>query len=207
VPAWYAARAQTLADWRGFEPVSALQLQYSLVERNIEHEYTRLATELGMGITVWSPLASGLLSGRYTRGKAADGRLAAMKDNGNPAFQHLTERNWAIVDALQQVANEVDRPMAQVALNWVANRPGVASVIVGASKPEQLDVNLRALDFELPAALSQKLDDASQPVTPFPYYFFTNAMQGMMYGGATVGDKPAGYRAPVRVSGTGSGVE
>ena len=97
--------------------------------------------------------------------------------------------------------------MAQVALNWVANRPGVASVIVGASKPEQLDVNLRALDFELPAELSKKLDDASQPVTPFPYYFFTNAMQGMMYGGATVGDKPAGYRAPVRVSGTGSGVE
>ena len=77
------------------------------------------------------------------------------------------------------MANAVDRPMAQVALNWVANRPGVASVIVGAS----------------------------QPVTPFPYYFFTNAMQGMMYGGATVGDKPAGYRAPVRVSGTGSGVE
>ena len=77
------------------------------------------------------------------------------------------------------MANAVDRPMAQVALNWVANRPGVASVIVGAS----------------------------QPVTPFPYYFFTNAMQGMMYGGATVGDKPAGYRAPVRVRGTGSGVE
>jgi aryl-alcohol dehydrogenase-like predicted oxidoreductase len=207
VPAWYAARAQTLAEWRGFEPVSALQMQYSLVERNIEHEYTRLATELGMGITVWSPLASGLLSGRYTRDQAADGRLAAMKDNGNPAFQHLTERNWAIVDALQQVANEVDKPMAQVALNWVANRPGVASVIVGASKPEQLAVNLRALDFELPAELAAKLDDASKPTTPFPYYFFTNAMQGMMYGGATVGDKPAGYRAPVRVSGSGSGVE
>jgi len=207
VPAWYAARAQTLAEWRGFEPVSALQMQYSLVERNIEHEYTRLATELGMGITVWSPLASGLLSGRYTRDKAADGRLAAMKDNGNPAFQHLTERNWAIVDALQQVANEVDKPMAQVALNWVASRPGVASVIVGASKPEQLAVNLRALDFDLPAELAAKLDDASKPTTSFPYYFFTNAMQGMMYGGATVGDKPAGYRAPVRVSGSGSGVE
>ena len=207
VPAWVAARAQTLAEWRGFEPVSALQLQYSLVERNIEHEHVRLATELGMGITAWSPLASGLLSGRYKRDAAADGRLAAMKDNGNPAFQHLTERNWGIVDALEQAARDIGRPAAQVALNWVAHRPGVASVIVGASKPEQLETNLAALDFELPPAVIARLDEASAPVTPFPYYFFTNAMQGMMYGGATVGDKPPGYRAPVTVSGTGSGVE
>ncbi|RQP24349.1 aldo/keto reductase [Piscinibacter terrae] len=207
VPAWYAARAQTLAEWRGYEPVSALQLQYSLVERNLEHEHARVATELGMGITVWSPLASGLLSGRYRKDAKPDGRLAAMQGNGNPAFQHLTERNWRIVEALEDVANEVDRPMAQVALNWVANRPGVASVIVGASKPEQLDVNLKALDFTLPPALVQRLDEASAAPVPFPYYFFTNAMQGMMYGGATVGDKPAGYTAPVLISGTGSGVE
>jgi aryl-alcohol dehydrogenase-like predicted oxidoreductase len=207
VPAWYAARAQTLAEWRGYEPVSALQLQYSLVERNIEHEYQRLATELGMGITVWSPLASGLLAGRYRRDAASDGRLAAMQGNGNPAFQHLTERNFQIVDELEKVADAVGRPLAQVALNWVANRPGVASVIVGASRPEQLTTNLGALDFELPAELVQRLDDASRPATPFPYYFFTNAMQGMMYGGARVGDKPAGYRAPVLVEGTGSGVD
>jgi aryl-alcohol dehydrogenase-like predicted oxidoreductase len=206
VPAWYASRAQTLAEWRGFEPVSALQLQYSLVERNLEHEYTRLATELGMGITAWSPLASGLLSGRYRPDTAPDGRLAAMKDNGNPAFQHLTDRNWAIVAELERVAREIDRPMAQVALNWVANRPGVASVIVGASKPEQLAVNLGALDFDIPAALRERLDAASRPATPFPYYFFTDAMQGMMYGGASVGDKPDGYRPPVRVTGAGSGV-
>jgi aryl-alcohol dehydrogenase-like predicted oxidoreductase len=206
VPAWYAARAQTLAEWRGYEPVSALQLQYSLVERNIEHEHVRLATELGMGITAWSPLASGLLSGRYRRDAAPDGRLAAMKDNGNPAFQHLTERNWRIVDELEAVARELDRPLAQVALNWVANRPGVASVIVGASRPEQLASNLASLDFTLPAELAARLTRASESPAPFPYYFFTNAMQGMMYGGATVGDKPAGYRAPVLVSGSGSGV-
>jgi len=206
VPAWVAARAQTLAEWRGWEPVSALQMQYSLVERNIEHEYLRLATDLGMGITVWSPLASGLLSGRYRRGDTGAGRLAAMKDSGNPAFQHMNERNWAIVDALDAAAREIGRPAAQVALNWVANRPGVASVIVGASKPEQLDVNLGALEFELPRELADRLDEASRPATPFPYYFFTDAMQGMMYGGATVGDKPAGYRRPVVVRGAGSGV-
>jgi aryl-alcohol dehydrogenase-like predicted oxidoreductase len=206
VPAWYGARAQTLAEWRGWEPVSALQLQYSLVERNIEHEHVRLATELGMGIVVWSPLAGGLLSGRYRRNASLDGRLAAMKENGNPAFAHLTERNWAIVDTLEKVAFEVDRPLAQVALNWVAHRPGVASVTVGASRLEQLQANLAALDFTLPPELVSRLDEASRPVTTFPYYFFTNAMQGMFYGGATVGDKPDGYHPPVRVSGAGAGV-
>jgi hypothetical protein len=89
----------------------------------------------------------------------------------------------------------------------VANRPGVASVITGASKPEQLENNMRALDFDIPAELKARLDAVSAPVTPFPYYFFTNAMQGMMYGGATVADKPLGYRTQVVVSGTGSGVE
>ena len=207
VPAWYAARAQTLAEWRGFETISALQLQYSLVERNLEHEYTRLATDLGMGIVAWSPLASGLLSGKYKPDAQVDGRLAVMKDNGNPGFQHLTERNWKIVAELERVANEVDRPMNQVALNWAANRPGVASLIVGASKPEQLVSNLGSLDFNLPTELIVRLDEVSKPVVPFPYYFFTNAMQGMMYGGATVGNKPAGYYPEVLVSGTGSGVE
>jgi aryl-alcohol dehydrogenase-like predicted oxidoreductase len=207
VPAWVAARAQTLAEWRGFEPVSALQLQYSLVERHIENEHVRVATDLGMGITVWSPLASGLLSGRYKRDAAPRGRLAAMQGNGNPAFQHLTERNFAIADTLEAVARELDRPAAQVALNWVANRPGVASVIVGASRLEQLRTNLAALDFTLPPALTERLEQASRPQPTFPYYFFTDAMQGMMYGGATVGDKPDGYRAPVRVSGAGSGVQ
>ncbi|MBA2672566.1 aldo/keto reductase [Ramlibacter sp.] len=206
VPAWYAARAQTLAEWRGFEPVSALQMQYSLVERNVEHEHVRLALELGMGITVWSPLASGLLAGRYKRDAAPDGRMKAMLDNGNPAFQLLTERNWAIVDALNGVAHEIDRTPAQVALNWVANRPGVASVIVGASRPEQLAGNLRALEFTLPESLRERLDQASAAPAPFPYYFFTDAMQGMMYGGVNVGDKWPGYRQPVLVSGPGSGV-
>ncbi|GHD59072.1 aldo/keto reductase [Jeongeupia chitinilytica] len=206
VPAWYAARLQTLAEWRGLEPVTALQLQYSLVERNLEHEYTRLAIELGMGLATWSPLASGLLSGKYRQGDATSGRLATMQDSGNPAFQHLSERNWQIVAALEDVARQLDRPMNQVALNWVAHRPAVSSVTVGASRPEQLKSNLQALDFELPVELRQRLDEASAPPQPFPYYFFTNTMQGMLYGGATVGDKPDGYHANVLVSGSGSGV-
>jgi aryl-alcohol dehydrogenase-like predicted oxidoreductase len=88
-PAWYAARAQTLAEWRGYEPLCSLQLEYSLAERNIEREFIPLGLELGMGITVWSPLASGLLSGKYKPSEGSvsgEGRLEALRDSKNSAF-------------------------------------------------------------------------------------------------------------------------
>jgi len=206
VPAWYAARAQTLAELRGWEPLTALQLEYSLVERNIEREFTTLAQQLGMGVMVWSPLAAGLLSGKYQPGKDGQGRLQLMKDSSNPGFQKFNERNWRIVAALEQVSREAGRSMAQVALNWAAHRPGIGSLIVGATRLEQLEDNLKALDFELPAELRTRLDDASRPDRQFPYSFFDSEVQGMIYGGATVGDKPAGYHQPVRVAGAGAGV-
>lgn len=199
VPAWYASRAQTLAELRGWEPAAALQLEYSLVERNIEREFTTLAQAQGMGIMVWSPLASGLLSGKYRPGQDGEGRLQVMKDSSNPGFQKINARNWKIVAALEQVAQQAGRSMAQVALNWTANRPGVASVIIGATRLSQLDDNLKALDFELPPELTAVLDAASAPERHYPYYFFESELQGMVHGGASVGDKPAGYYRPVRV--------
>ena len=125
VPAWYFARAQTLAEWRGYERLAALQLEYSLVERNIEREHVPAALELGAGLCPWSPLASGLLTGKYTREALAakgEGRLQVVQQSGNPAFLKLfTERNWRIVDELVAVAKEVERKPAEVALNWIAN--------------------------------------------------------------------------------------
>ena len=175
-----------------------MQLEYSLAERNIEFEYVPLAQALGTGIMVWSPLASGLLSGKYKPseqgGGEGAGRLAMVADSGNPAFEKFTEKNWAIVATLEAVANELGRSMAQVALNWVANRPAVASVIIGATKLHQLQDNLGALDFEIPAELQQRLDEASRPETRFPYTFFEPHLQGMITGGTTIGDKPASYR-------------
>ncbi|MBI3528883.1 MAG: aldo/keto reductase [Betaproteobacteria bacterium] len=210
VPAWYASRAQTVAEFRGYEPASALQLEYSLVERNLEFEYTRLAADNGMGIMVWSPLGSGLLSGKYRPGKDAStlahGRLKTMQGTSNPAFAKFTEQNWRIVAELEAVAKAVGRPMAQVAINWVANRPAVASVILGATKLAQLDDTLQALDFSLPAELVARLDAVSAPQVRFPYTFFSNEIQAMLHGGATVGDKPSGYRPNVQVAGTGAGV-
>jgi aryl-alcohol dehydrogenase-like predicted oxidoreductase len=204
VPAWYASRMQTIAELRGLEPVSALQMEYSLVERRLEFEFSRLATDYGAGIMAWSPLGSGLLSGKYrpgTDGKYGEGRLETMKNAGNPTMFKFTERNFAIVAELERVANEVGRPMAQVALNWVVNRPGVATVILGATKLSQLNDNLQALDFDLPAGLRARLDDVSAPKAPYPYTFFEPALQSRIHGGAAVGDKPVTYHGSVSVPG------
>lgn len=204
VPAWYAAQAQTIAQERHLEPISTLQLEYSLAERNIEFEYIPLAKALNTGIMVWSPLASGLLSGKYKpseTGAEGSGRLSTLAGGDNPAFNKFTQRNWAIVAELEKVANELDRSMAQVALNWVVNRPGVASVLIGATKLHQLEDNLGALAFELPAELQKRLDDVSQPESRFPYTFFEPSLQGMVHGGASVGDKPATYHPQTFIAG------
>jgi diketogulonate reductase-like aldo/keto reductase len=107
---------------------------------------------------------------------------------------------------LERVAAEVGRSMAQVAINWVAHRPGVASILLGATKLAQLEDNLAALDFELPAELRNRLDTASAPVTRFPYTFFTPGMQSMLTGGALVGDKPPGYAPPQLIDAKPAGV-
>ncbi|MEL6553412.1 MAG: aldo/keto reductase [Cyanobacteria bacterium J06621_11] len=209
-PAWYVSQAQTLAKERHLEPISTVQLEYSLVERNIEFEYIPMSKALGCGVMVWSPLASGLLSGKYKpseKGTDGEGRLAQLADSGNPAFNKFTERNWKIVEELEKVAKEIDKSMAQVAVNWVVNRPGVASVLVGATKLYQLEDNLGALDFQLPTDLQQRLDDVSKPEARFPYTFFEPSLQGMIHGGASVGDKPEGYQQPVFISGEGAGTE
>jgi aryl-alcohol dehydrogenase-like predicted oxidoreductase len=208
-PSWYAARAQTIAEYRNYEPLCALQLEYSLIERNIEREFIPLGTDLGMGTMVWSPLASGLLSGKYKAsegGFAGEGRLDTTRGAANPAFQKISERNWKIVAELETVAKELGRSMAQVAVNWTANRPGIATVIVGASKLSQLEDNLKALDFEIESELANRLEVVSRPESQFPYSFFGSEIQGMIHGGATVGNKPTGYYPNVLIESAGAGV-
>jgi aryl-alcohol dehydrogenase-like predicted oxidoreductase len=196
-PAWYLARAQTLAEWRGWERVCALQLEYSLVERNVEREHVPAALELGVAVCPWGPLASGFLSGKYQRaatGGEGEGRLAAVRGSGNPVFEKFTERNWAVLDALRGVARELGRSPAQVAVNWVARRPGVVSTLVGATKLAQLEDNLAALSFELPPEAAARLEQAGRPELVFPYLFFDPAMQGMIHGGVPVRREPPWYR-------------
>jgi aryl-alcohol dehydrogenase-like predicted oxidoreductase len=186
VPAWYAARAVTLAQERGLDPPIALQLEYSLVERNIEREHIPAAQELGLGICPWSPLASGFLAGKYTREGASSSkgsRLHVLKDSDNPVFQKFTEDNFKILDTLHEVSKKLGRSPAQVALNWVATQLGVTSTIIGATKIKQLEDNLAALSFEIPGELRNRLDEASALDAAHPYMFFEEVLQGRIRGG------------------------
>lgn len=188
-PAWYVARAYTLAEKEGKDPLIALQLEYSLVERNIEREHIPAAQELGLGICPWSPMASGFLSGKYKReanGTAGDGRLEKLNDSGNPGFKKFTEQNWKILDVLLTVARELGLPPAQVALNWVATQPGITSTILGASKLHQLEDNLKSIEFSIPEELRRRLDEISAPASIHPYMFFEPFIQTMIHGGSPV---------------------
>ncbi|HXN16964.1 MAG TPA: aldo/keto reductase [Candidatus Binatus sp.] len=183
VPAWYVARAQTLAEKEGKERLIALQLEYSLIERNIEREHIPVAQELGIGICPWSPLAGGFLSGKYRRegntGRG-QGRLDAAKFS--QLTDRFTERNWRVLDALLDVAKQLNKKPAQVALNWVATQPGITSTIIGASNTAQLQDNLSALAFTVPAELRKRLDDASAIELFHPYTFFEPFIQNRVKG-------------------------
>jgi aryl-alcohol dehydrogenase-like predicted oxidoreductase len=189
VPAWYAARAFTLAEQQGLERPIGLQLEYSLVERNIEREHIPAARELGMGLCPWSPLASGFLTGKYSRKGPASSqgsRLDVLKDSNNPVFNKFTERNWKIVDTVQEIAKQLHRTEAEIALNWVATQPGVTSTIIGATKLTQLEKNLASIGFEIPAEQRKKLDDVSSLEAVHPYMFFEDVLQDRVRGGVKV---------------------
>jgi aryl-alcohol dehydrogenase-like predicted oxidoreductase len=188
VPAWYAARAQSYAEAHGLTPVVTVQLPYSLLARGIEPEFVPMAQTLGIGLTAWSPIGGGLLTGKYSR-SGGEGRL------GNP---DIAERDWTVIDAVQEVADGLGRPMAQVALNWAATQPGISSLVIGASGPGQLDSNLAALDFDIPDDARRRLDEASTPEVPKLYSMFTPEYQSWIVSpGLGVGDKPASFAGPV----------
>ena len=192
VPAWYAARYQTLAEKNGWEPIAALQLEYSLIERSIEREHIPLARELGMAIMPWSPLASGFLAGKYQRsenGVAGEGRIDKVRDTTNPVFQRLanpSEKSWQTLDTLRGVATELGRTSAEVALAWLRAQPAVTSTIIGATKLSQLENNVKSLEVELDAEQQSRLDRVSALESVHPYMYFGEVFQGMIHGGAKV---------------------
>jgi len=190
-PAWYCARLQTIAERDGLERCATLQLEYSLAERNIEREHIPAAQELGIGLCPWSPLAGGLLTGKYRReGSTAvgEGRLIS-----NPIFNKFTEHNWRVLDTLLDVSKQIGKPAAQVAINWLATQSGVTSVILGATKPAQLADNLGSLDFSIPAELRKRLDDVGRPEPVHPYNFYEPSMQARISGNTTVREWRRGY--------------
>ncbi|HTJ44090.1 MAG TPA: aldo/keto reductase [Kofleriaceae bacterium] len=180
-PAWKCAQAQTMARLRGWSPLVALQIEYSLLQRTVEGELVPMARELGLGITPWGPLRGGALSGKYKRadaGKHEAGRGARVTN-----FLH--DRTYDLLEQLEAIATELGTTVARVALAWVQGRPGVASTIIGARTLEQLDDNLGALDVALTAAHLETLDKATTPALPFPTDMM-GAVPMFTYGGTTI---------------------
>jgi aryl-alcohol dehydrogenase-like predicted oxidoreductase len=163
-PAWKIAEANVTARFRGWSAFIGLQIEYSLLERTVEQELLPMAGELGLGVTPWSPLKSGALSGKYTRSNAGQTRA-----DRSLFIEHvLNEKTYALVDELQAMAKAHDSTVARVALAWVRTQPGVTSTIIGARRLAQLEDNVRSLEVELTADELARLDALTKPTFGFP---------------------------------------
>jgi aryl-alcohol dehydrogenase-like predicted oxidoreductase len=162
-----------VSDARNLNRFVSLQAQYSLSARALEREHVPLCAKFGLGILPWSPLASGLLTGKYRRGQTAPegSRLAQWKERYK-GFD--TDRNWSIVEALMSAAAELGKPASQVALAWLLGKTAVTSVIFGARTVSQLGENLGAADLTLSADMRGKLDAVSAIELGYPYDFMKN---------------------------------
>jgi aryl-alcohol dehydrogenase-like predicted oxidoreductase len=183
-PAWVIARANTMAELRGWTSFAALQTQYSLIERTSERELLPMAEELDLAVTAWGALGGGVLTGKYHRedvGGKDDARFA-----NNDWGSYLSEKNFAIADEVAAVAKEVDRPPSQVALSWVRQRPGVVIPIVGARKVSQIRDNLACLELSLTDEQIARLDQASHIDRGFPHDFLSSGGVTQLVYGATL---------------------
>jgi aryl-alcohol dehydrogenase-like predicted oxidoreductase len=162
-PAWKIVQANVTSQFRGWSPFVGLQIEYSLLERSVEQELVPMAQELGLGITPWSPLKSGVLSGKYTR------RSSHIKvDRAALMSGFLNEKTYTLVDELEIIAKAHDSTVARVALAWVRMRPGVSSTIIGARRVSQLEDNLQSLDLILTATELEHLESLTKPTFGFP---------------------------------------
>ena len=165
-PAWQVARMQTLADLRGWAPLVALQIEHSLIERTVEHDLLPMAQELGLGVLAWSPLGSGVLSGKYSRADIEAHKGKDMFEGGRAAVASgmgaLSEHNLDIVDALKAVAEDVGHTPAQTAIAWLLAKQAPTIIpILGARTAAQFEENLAALEVTFTDEQIRQLDEAS----------------------------------------------
>jgi aryl-alcohol dehydrogenase-like predicted oxidoreductase len=181
-PAWWIAQANTLTQLRGWSPFVGLQIEYSLIERTVERELVPMAKALNLGLTAWSPLARGMLTGKYHgHGSSEQGRMNSdmMKD-----FTPEQQRADRVVTAIKAVSDQTGRSMAQVALAWLRYRPVPVIPIIGARKLSQLQDNLASFDLALSADQVKALDEASQIDPGFPYHLYAKEnVRAIVYGG------------------------
>jgi aryl-alcohol dehydrogenase-like predicted oxidoreductase len=181
-PAWWIAQANTLAELRGWSRFVGLQIQYSLAERTVERELVPMAKALNLGLIAWSPLANGVLTGKYHgEGKPDGGRMST---EGMKAFLPEAQRAATIVAAVKFVSQQVGRSLAQVALAWLRYRPVPVIPIIGARKVNQLQDNLASLELKLSPEQLKSLDEASRVELGFPHDLYDREMvRAIAYGG------------------------
>jgi aryl-alcohol dehydrogenase-like predicted oxidoreductase len=189
-PAWRIAEMQTIADLRGWSPFVALQIEYSLLERTVEHELIPMAAALGLGVLPWSPLGGGVLTGKYARSDVADSRDATVSPTRKGVIAssgHLNERSLAIADVVRSIADEIQATPSQVALAWTLGNPAITSPVMGARTLAQAEDNLGALGILLSDQHLDRLERASAPDPVFPARFVGRPMtQQLIFGGASV---------------------
>ncbi|MGY6247046.1 aldo/keto reductase [Bosea thiooxidans] len=166
---WQLMKSLAAADRHGWPRHVAHQVYYSLVGRDYEWELMPLGLDQGVGALVWSPLGWGRLTGKIRRGQPlpAGSRLHETAEFGPPVED---ERLYAIVDALDAIAQETGKSVPQIAINWLLQRPTVSSVIIGARNEQQLRDNLGAVGWSLTAEQVARLDAASERTAPYPYF-------------------------------------
>lgn len=179
-PAWQISRMQAIAELRGWTPFIALQIEYSLLERTVERELIPMAREMGLGVMPWSPLASGVLSGKYTRADLKPGSnpsdFGGTRKNVALANSKLTDSSLVIADVVREIAAEIGRTSSQVALAWTMLNPAVTAPIIGARTLKQLEDNLAAADVKLTEEHRIRLERASAIELGFPHDFLSRPM-------------------------------
>jgi aryl-alcohol dehydrogenase-like predicted oxidoreductase len=180
-PAWQASRMQAIAELRGWSPFIALQVPYNLTERTVERELLPMALEMGLGVLPWSPLAGGVLSGKYAASDLKpDAGQSLPRHKINIATGRLSGRNLEIAAAASAVARQLGLTTAQVALAWTLQHPAVVSPIIGARTVAQLKENLACLQVVFNAEQLAQLNAASCIELGFPHTMYaSNAMAGM----------------------------
>lgn len=171
-PAWEISRMQAIADLRGWSPLVALQIEYSLINRGGERDLIPMARAMGLGVTPYSPLGGGVLSGKYSRADLTATGADSGESNRksfNAGLGMVTERTLAIADVVREVAAEVERTPAQVALAWTLQNPAVTAPVIGARTPEQLLGNLGALEVGFAADQLARLDKVSAIDLGYPH--------------------------------------
>jgi aryl-alcohol dehydrogenase-like predicted oxidoreductase len=181
-PAWWIAQANMLSELRGWSRFVGIQIEYSLIQRTVERELVPMAKALNLGVLAWSPLANGILTGKYHgNGSSEAGRMSRQEMR---EFLPEQERTQRIISVLKSVAEHTGRSMPQVALAWLRQRPLPVIPILGARKVSQLQDNLASLELILSAEQVKSLDEASSIEMGFPYYLYNAEMtRALAFGG------------------------